>query len=109
MKKIHLINPCAGYGKATKILDKLRESGTTDEVYVPKSAADFSAYIAKRTAEEPNVHFQVYGGDGTVYDTVNGIISTKHKTTTVKSDNIFFIFSPYLAVILPLPSILALI
>lgn len=79
MKKIHLINPCAGHGKATKILDKLRESGTTDEVYVPKSAADFSAYIAKRTAEEPNVHFQVYGGDGTVYDTVNGIMAAERR------------------------------
>ena len=79
MKKIHLINPCAGHGKGRKILDKLKESGTADEIYVPKSASDFSAYIAKRASEEENVHFQVYGGDGTVYDTVNGIMAAKDR------------------------------
>ena len=79
MKKIHLINPCAGHGKGKKILEKLKESGTADEIYVPKSSEDFSAYIAKRAAEEENVHFQVYGGDGTVYDTVNGIMAAEDR------------------------------
>lgn len=79
MKKIHLINPCAGHGKGKKILEKLRESGTADEIYVSKSAEDFSAYIAKRASEEENVHFQVYGGDGTVYDTVNGIMAAENR------------------------------
>ena len=79
MKKIHLINPCAGHGRGKKILEKLRESGTADEIFMPQCAEDFSSYIAKRAAEEENVHFQVYGGDGTVYHTVNGIMAAKDR------------------------------
>jgi len=56
VKKIHLINPCAGHGKATKILDKLRESGTTDEVYVPKSPHEKALQRALIQYRNPKNH-----------------------------------------------------
>ena len=84
VKKIwHILNPRAGKGKAKKIkedLDKKEES-----VYMSKSVEDASSFIENECRKEPNTCFTVYGGDGTIFRTVNSLMkSGKNEEVTLK-------------------------
>lgn len=67
MKTIHILNPVAGQGEALKFKD-------TDNAYITKGVGDATEYV-KATADD-GIHFNVYGGDGTVNEVVNGIMQS---------------------------------
>lgn len=70
MRKIKIVNPAAGQGDAAKYAEK----GDTAEIYYTKCIGDAESYCTEILAKEPETHFIVYGGDGTVNEVVNGIM-----------------------------------
>ncbi len=69
MRKIHILNPAAGMVKAHLYIPE------TVEVYETKGPRDMERFITETLIEDPEVHFTVYGGDGTVSEAVNGIMA----------------------------------
>ena len=71
MKTVHILNPAAGQGKAIEF-EKL------DNAYITKAPGDASDFIQKtlKGANE-DIHFKVYGGDGTVNEAVTGIMRSQ--------------------------------
>ena len=69
MRKIHILNPAAGMVKAHLYIPE------TVEVYETKGPHDMETFITNTLREDPEVHFTVYGGDGTVSEAVNGIMA----------------------------------
>ena len=72
MKKVMILNPAAGHGDAAKLETK----ELTVESYVTKSVGDAERYAKERCLSEPETHFIICGGDGTVNEIVNGIMSS---------------------------------
>ncbi len=69
MREIHILNPAAGMSKA-----KISVSDNA-EIYETKGPHDVERYITEVCSNDTNVHFIVYGGDGTVNEAVNGIMN----------------------------------
>lgn len=68
MKEIHIINPQAGSKK------KKNRHFSEVEIYETKEHGDLERYVSEVCKTDPDVHFTVYGGDGTVCEAVNGIM-----------------------------------
>lgn len=66
LRKIHIINPCAGKGNKPYKIDNVDE-------YVTTSVGDAESFAYQTCLKEP-AHIIVFGGDGTVNEVVNGII-----------------------------------
>ncbi len=69
MRKIHILNPAAGVAKAHLFIPK------GIEVYETKGPHDLERFIRETCISDPEVSFTVYGGDGTISEAVNGIMS----------------------------------
>ena len=75
MKTIHIYNPAAGSGIAGSgiagngIKDTLPENH-----YLTQSAGDCRRFVAETCRENPETHFIVHGGDGTLNEAVSGIV-----------------------------------
>ncbi|MBQ7599451.1 MAG: hypothetical protein IJU57_02125 [Clostridia bacterium] len=70
----HVFNPCAGKAKAyQKALKSALDSGA--DVFGLEYRSTREAVCALLT-EHPDAHLIVHGGDGTVFDTVNGIMES---------------------------------
>lgn len=77
--KVHLINPASGsHRKADRIIQMIRSKieGTDAEVIVSKHPGDIEALAKKACLDDPYAHIIIYGGDGTVYEAINGIIDS---------------------------------
>ncbi len=72
MKKIHIFNPKAGKGHAPELLTK--QEKLRDEYYITRGVGDAGRFIEQACRENPETHFIVYGGDGTLNEAVTGIL-----------------------------------
>ena len=71
MRKIMILNPAAGHGDA----DKLSSPDENILAYKTKCIGDAERYVREECLNDPETHFIVCGGDGTVNEVVNGIMS----------------------------------
>ena len=74
MKRLHIFNPASGVKHSPELLTK--GAAKEDESYVTTCVGDAERAIYERCLEEPETHFIVYGGDGTISEAVNGIIKS---------------------------------
>lgn len=76
MKIKFIVNPAAGKGKAAKVIDniknKLQQSKHSFSIEKTSSAKD-AIYMAKKAVAEKYDIVVAVGGDGTIYEVVNGI------------------------------------
>ena len=79
MKTVKIINPAAGQGKA------VNEISEDTRYYVSKSVGDVEKYVYKTLLKEPDTHFIVCGGDGSINEAVNGIIRANATDTAILS------------------------
>ncbi len=63
MRTITILNPSAGKG-----------SDAGKNCYVTKEAGDCRRFVREECLKDPNVHFNVIGGDGTLNEAVSGIM-----------------------------------
>ena len=63
MRELTVVNPRAGKG-----------IGDIEGAYVTQSAGDCRRYIREKCLEDPDTHFTVCGGDGTLNEAVRGIL-----------------------------------
>lgn len=82
MKKVFIVNPASGCGKAKKIAEeiktKLDNDGDSYEMHftnAPREAIDIALKYKKK--KEPHLIYSV-GGDGTLFEVVNGIAESKN-------------------------------
>ncbi len=78
MKHIFIVNPASGKGKAEgKIVPKIEayfaaHPDLDGEVYITKAQGDGRAYVESIAQKGEPVRFYACGGDGTLYEVVNG-------------------------------------
>lgn len=76
--KIHILNPQAGKGAASKV----RKTIKADEfIYVSESPEASREFMKKACEKNPDTVFTVYGGDGTVFSAVNSLMSSGNNKT----------------------------
>lgn len=77
MKHCFIVNPVSGKGKAAKayipVIEKyVRENNLDAEIYVTKAFRDGQKYVEEIAKKGEPVRFYSCGGDGTLYEIVNG-------------------------------------
>lgn len=72
MKRFHVFNPASGVKHSPELLTK--GAAASEESYITTCIGDAERVIYERCMKEPETHFVVYGGDGTVCEAVNGIV-----------------------------------
>ena len=76
MKHIFIINPCAGQGKAVKLITAidaaLEETEYQYSIYQTKAAGDAERFVKETCEAGEKVRFYVCGGDGSFHEAVNG-------------------------------------
>ncbi len=77
MKHIFVINPAAGKGRTVEIIKPQIEKYCKNhdvkcEMYITKKPYEAIEYVRTRAAEGDAVRFYACGGDGTLYEVVNG-------------------------------------
>lgn len=65
MREITIYNPAAGNGKTKNL---------TGEGYRTTYKGDCRRFVKEECLKDPNVHFTVYGGDGTLNEAISGIM-----------------------------------
>jgi len=79
-RQIHLINPHACAGKHAAAAKRLAEE-TGGEVVITERAGFAEEYAAELFTKDRFAHLVVYGGDGTINETVNGIMKSGNNHT----------------------------
>lgn len=72
LKRLHIFNPAAGGGHSPDLLEK--GAAANDESYITTGIGDAERFIYETCRTNPETHFIVYGGDGTLNEAANGII-----------------------------------
>ncbi len=90
MKHIFVVNPQAGQGKnrAIDVLKPMVEEAAKKynldhEIYPTKEQGDGIRYVKERAATGEEIRFYACGGDGTLYDVVNGAYGFKNVEVAV--------------------------
>jgi len=83
MKHIFIINPTAGKGRCLDIIKPkiekyCKENSLDSEVYITKAQGDAMEYVRKTAASNEQIRFYASGGDGTLYEVVNGSYGYKN-------------------------------
>lgn len=77
MEHIFIINPCAGQGKAVKLISAIEAAleGTAYRysIYRTKAAGDAERFVRETCESGKEVRFYVCGGDGSFHEAVNGV------------------------------------
>lgn len=72
---MHILNPAAGnrklYDASLRVLQNQKE-----EIIESKNPGEIRELVAELFVKDPLAHAIVYGGDGTVYETINGIMDS---------------------------------
>lgn len=79
MKTVKIINPAAGQGKA------VNEINDETSYYVSKSVGDIEKFVYNTLKKEPETHFIICGGDGSINEAVNGIMRSGASETALLS------------------------
>ena len=72
MQTLHIINPAAGNGRAEQTADRRIPAGQPR--YLTTGVGDAERIVLETCGREPDTHFIVYGGDGTVQEAAAGIL-----------------------------------
>lgn len=77
MKHIFIVNPVAGKGKAVNayistIEDYIKDKCLDAEIYITKASRDGMRFVEERAKTGEEIRFYSCGGDGTLYEVVNG-------------------------------------
>ncbi|HBL41518.1 MAG TPA: diacylglycerol kinase [Ruminococcaceae bacterium] len=88
MKHVFVINPCAGKGKAVSVIEPMiREyfikNGGNYEIHVTECSAEGIDFVRKYPEGEETVRFYACGGDGTLFEVVNGAYGKKNVEVAV--------------------------
>lgn len=88
MKHIFIVNPAAGKGKSNeeiraKINSFCTEKGLDYEIVVTKACRDAIDIVRTRAASGEEMRFYACGGDGTLYEVVNGAYGFKNVQVAV--------------------------
>ena len=88
MKHIFVINPAAGQGKALdfirpKIEEICKKEALDYEIYVTEKKGDGIEYVENKAKSGEEIRFYACGGDGTLYDVVNGAFGYKNAQVAV--------------------------
>jgi len=79
MNTIKVINPAAGQGKA------INEISEDSRYYVSKAVGDVEKFVYETLLKEPETHFIICGGDGSINEAVNGIMRAGASDTALLS------------------------
>ena len=71
MNNIHILNPAAGQGAALKY----KSNDSSEIVHITSGVGDAENYVCEICKTNPDTHFIIYGGDGTLNEVVNGIMN----------------------------------
>ena len=87
MKHVFVINPAAGKGKALGIIkpqiDEICKKHALDyEIYVTEKKNDGIEFVERRAKSGEELRFYACGGDGTLYEVVNGAFSSSRTSST---------------------------
>lgn len=88
MKHIFVINPAAGQGKSldfikAKIEAVAKKYDLDYEMYITEKKGDGIEYVEERAKSGEEIRFYACGGDGTLYDVVNGAYGYKNVQVAV--------------------------
>ena len=88
MKHVFVINPAAGKGKALGIIkpqiDEICKKHALDyEIYVTEKKNDGIEFVEHRAKSGEELRFYACGGDGTLYEVVNGAFGYKNAQVAV--------------------------
>ena len=72
MQRVHIINPAAGKRNPFELI---RDKLAGEEYYITQCVGDAERFVRERCLLQPQTHIFIYGGDGTLNEIVNGILS----------------------------------
>ena len=88
MKHIFVINPAAGQGKSLdfikpRIEEVCKKNALEYELYITKDKGDGIEFVKNRAQSGEELRFYACGGDGTLYEVVNGAYGYKNVQVAV--------------------------
>lgn len=79
-RQVHILNPMSGNGRSYEAARRAIEK-TGGEILVSERKGQITALVAELFAKDPFAHAVLYGGDGTVYEAINGIMQSGKNAT----------------------------
>jgi len=81
---VHVLNPVSGSSRFyKKAIETVNEFG--GDMIVSEHSGHITELVRNTLAKDPSAHLVVYGGDGSVYETVNGIMASGAADTAILS------------------------